>query len=272
MLTSPPMKRTIAHLVLAVCVAGSLWADPAIQSVQQALKDQKFYYGKITGEKNADTTAAIRRYQIRNGLQVTGEVDSETLRSLKANSNSPSASQSTSNPAVTQSDNVRRDDAAKVGQNSQFAPRSEGREFDSNAAYSSAYYKPAPSRADKRMVVAELQRQLITRGYYRGSIDGRYARRTALAVRAFQFASGLSPTGHLDPSTLDALGLSDPNLASVQPTARPDENWVPITKFKHGKWKLKWQKKYYRADGEEYGSVERRENSDASWNGPDDDE
>src|SRR5436190_932029 len=198
------MKRAIAHLVLAVSVAGSLWADPAIQSVQQALKDQKFYYGKITGEKNADTTAAIRRYQIRNGLQVTGEVDSETLRSLKANSNSPSASQSTSNPAVTQSDNVRRDDAAKVGQNSQFAPRSEGRDFDT--------------------------------------------------------------------STLDELGLSDPNLASVQPTARPDENWVPITKFKHGKWKVKWQKKYYRADGEEYGSVERRENSDASWNGPDDDE
>ena len=271
MLTSPPMKRTIAHLVLAMCVAGSLWADPAIQSVQQALKDQKFYYGKITGQKNADTAAAIRRYQIRNGLQVTGEVDSETLRSLKANSNSPSASQSTSNPAVTQSNNVRRDDASKVGQNS-FAPRTEGREFDTNAAYSSAYYKPAPSRADKRIVVAELQRQLMTRGYYRGSIDGRYARRTALAVRAFQFASGLSPTGHLDPSTLDALGLSDQNLASVQPTARPDENWVPITKFKRGTWKVKWQKKYYRADGEEYGSVERRESSDASWNGSDDDE
>src|SRR5437868_15314398 len=115
------MKRAIAHLMLALCVAGSLWADPAIQSVQQALKDQKFYYGKITGEKNADTTAAIRRYQIRNGLQVTGEVDSETLRSL-----------STSNPAVTQSDNVRRDDAAKVGQNSPFAPRREGRELDTN--------------------------------------------------------------------------------------------------------------------------------------------
>ena len=266
------MKRTAAHLAVALCVVCSVRADQTTQSVQQALADQGFYYGNATGEKSAETTAAIRRYQIRNGLQVTGQVDSETLRSLKANSNSPSASQSTSNPAVTQSDSVRRDDAAKVGQNSQFAPRSEGGEFESNAAYSSAYYKPAPSRADKRMVVAELQRQLMTRGYYRGSIDGRYQRRTALAVRAFQFASGLSPTGHVDTSTLDALGLSDQNLASVQPTARPDENWVPITKFKHGKWKLKWQKKYYRADGEEYGSVERRENSDASWNGPDDDE
>ena len=50
--------------------------------VQQALKDQGFYYGDVNGEKTADTTAALRRYQIRNGLQITGEIDAETLRSL----------------------------------------------------------------------------------------------------------------------------------------------------------------------------------------------
>jgi peptidoglycan hydrolase-like protein with peptidoglycan-binding domain len=38
--------------------------------VQQALKDQGFYYGDVNGEKTADTTAALRRYQIRNGLQI----------------------------------------------------------------------------------------------------------------------------------------------------------------------------------------------------------
>src|SRR6266581_8988517 len=57
-------------------------ADQMLESVQQALKDQGFYYGEITGEKNANLTAAIRRYQIRNGLQITGELNSETLRSL----------------------------------------------------------------------------------------------------------------------------------------------------------------------------------------------
>ena len=31
---------------------------------------------------NATLTAAIRRYQIRNGLQVTGELNDETLQSL----------------------------------------------------------------------------------------------------------------------------------------------------------------------------------------------
>src|SRR6266699_4063928 len=71
--------------VVALIFLGSIVlvrADQMIERVQQALKDQGFYYGEITGETNANLTAAIRRYQIRNGLQVNGELNSETLRSL----------------------------------------------------------------------------------------------------------------------------------------------------------------------------------------------
>ena len=81
------MKRTIVYFVVALCVIASVGADQTVQSVQQALKDQGFYYGNVTGEKSAETTAAVRRYQIRNGLQVTGQMNPETLRSLNANSN-----------------------------------------------------------------------------------------------------------------------------------------------------------------------------------------
>src|SRR5213075_1234044 len=57
-------------------------ADQLVESVQQALKDQGFYYGEVTGEMNANLAAAIRRYQIRNGLQVSGQLNTETLQSL----------------------------------------------------------------------------------------------------------------------------------------------------------------------------------------------
>src|SRR5947207_2281640 len=67
------MKRKIAYLLFAVSVAGLARADQTVQSVQQALKDQGFYYGNVTGDKSAETTAAVRRYQIRNGLKVTGD-------------------------------------------------------------------------------------------------------------------------------------------------------------------------------------------------------
>src|SRR6266571_895921 len=111
------MKRTIVHVVVALCAVGAVHADQTIQSVQQALQDQGFYYGNVTGEKSAETTAAVRRYQIRNGLQVTGEIDPETLHSLNLSTNSVSSQQSTSNPAVTQSSSRRPKHNSQVGQN-----------------------------------------------------------------------------------------------------------------------------------------------------------
>src|SRR6266571_7779865 len=75
------MKTTIAALIFI----GSMMlmrADQLVERVQQALKDQGFYYGEVSGEMNANVTAAIRHYQIRNGLQVSGELNSETLQSL----------------------------------------------------------------------------------------------------------------------------------------------------------------------------------------------
>src|SRR5512132_1199794 len=79
------MKAKVVALIFLGSVALTR-ADQRIESVQQALKDQGFYYGEITGETNANLTAAIRRYQIRNGLEVNGELNSETLRSLRINS------------------------------------------------------------------------------------------------------------------------------------------------------------------------------------------
>src|SRR5881398_1291051 len=112
------MKRTIAHLLLAMCVAGSVRADQTIQSVQQTLKDQGFYYGNVSGDKSAETTAAIRRYQIRNGLQVTGDINPETLQSLNMSSSSVSSAQPTGKSAATQFAKVLPDNSSRLGQHS----------------------------------------------------------------------------------------------------------------------------------------------------------
>src|SRR6059058_3813837 len=90
------MKAKIAALIFI----GSLMlarADQMIESVQQALKDQGFYYGEITGQVSSDLTAAVRRYQIRSGLQVNGQLNSETLQSLGINSSA--AAQPAAKPA-----------------------------------------------------------------------------------------------------------------------------------------------------------------------------
>src|ERR1700751_4315790 len=121
----PAMKRRIVYFVIALLVMGSVSADQTVQSVQQALKDQGFYYGNVTGDKSSETTAAIRRYQIRNGLQVSGEINPETLRSLNVNSNQAASSQPASKPAVTQSNPSRPTDNSQVAQNSSPASPSE---------------------------------------------------------------------------------------------------------------------------------------------------
>jgi peptidoglycan hydrolase-like protein with peptidoglycan-binding domain len=258
------MKRAITHLIFAVCVAGLVRADQTTQSAQQALKDQGFYYGNVTGDKSAETTAAIRRYQIRSGLKVTGEMDSETLRSLNVNSNSVSSQPGSKSP-VTQSNNVRPAQSSHTGQDSSPQAFTEpDHQPEANQALPDVPSQSVPPQISKRMAFAEVQRQLISRGYYRGHVDGKYGRQTAFALRAFQSGAGLPPTGHLDMSTLNALGLSNQDLAYFAPARRSSEVWVPITKFKHGKWKVKW-KKYHRENGDEYGG-DRDINNDIGWN------
>jgi peptidoglycan hydrolase-like protein with peptidoglycan-binding domain len=259
------MKRALLFVVLTLCTVSLVRADHTIRSLQQTLKDQGFYYGTVTGDKSAETTAAIRRYQIRNGLQVTGEFNEETLRSLKSSSNSvASASQPASKPAAIQPNSVR-PDASALSQSS--PPPSfnqpEG-PLETNPPYSVSFYQSAPVRINRR-IIAAAQFQLISRGYYRGRVDGKYGRQTAFAVRAFQSTAGLPPTGRLDMQTLDALGSSDADFAYLAPTPRQHETWMPARKFKHGKWKVKW-KRYHRPFGSEDGGEDQQANSEPGWN------
>ena len=81
------MKAKIAALIFLFI--GSLTlvqADQVVERVQQILKEQGFFYGEVTGQMSSDLTAAIRRYQIRSGLQVNGQLNSETLQSLGVSS------------------------------------------------------------------------------------------------------------------------------------------------------------------------------------------
>jgi peptidoglycan hydrolase-like protein with peptidoglycan-binding domain len=256
------MKRIVLRLVVALSFVGSVRADQTIQSMQQALTEQGFYYGNVTGEKSAETTAAIRRYQIRNGLQVNGEINSETLRSLHVRSNSASSPRVTSNFAVTQPNSSRSDYNSQPALDSSPHSYSEAGRRVENQVFLATPSGLATPEMHVRMV-AEVQRQLGRRGYYQGGIDGRYGRGTAFAVRTFQSHLGISPTGQLDIRTLDALGLPAWDVAYLESMPRPygSKVWVH-RKFKHGKWKLKLKKHHWGDDRDEYGDEDREGNGD----------
>ncbi|MDP9292675.1 MAG: peptidoglycan-binding protein, partial [Verrucomicrobiota bacterium] len=84
-----PMKGLIVGLFIFAVSTLLAHADDQMRSVQTELKNQGFYYGAVDGQPGAETTAAIRRFQIRNGLEVTGQLNRETLASLKIGGGQP---------------------------------------------------------------------------------------------------------------------------------------------------------------------------------------
>lgn len=66
---------------------------------------------------------------------------------------------------------------------------------------------PAPSALSRSMVF-KVQQRLHDLGFYvRDNIDGQWGPHTVAALRNFQMAQGLRPTGQLDPRTLAALHI-----------------------------------------------------------------
>ncbi len=258
------MKWALFCLVAMLCSMSFAQADEATRSLQQTLKNQGFHYGDVTGDKNAETTAAIRRYQIRNGLQVTGQLNEETLRSVKSTSNSvAAATRPTPNPTAAQLHGTRLNGNARLSQSSPPSVGQQDHSLQTNPSYSASFYQSAPIRLNSRLI-AGAQYQLMSRGYYRGRVDGKYGGETAFALRAFQSSAGLPATGRFDPETLQALGSSNDDGAYSMRATPGYETWMPVRKFKDGRWKLKW-KRYHPAFSGDDGDQDQQANSQSGW-------
>ena len=61
-------------LLIAAILVTTAFADDRLRDAQAELKSQGFFYGEVDGKDGAESSAAIRRFQIRNGLQVTGKL------------------------------------------------------------------------------------------------------------------------------------------------------------------------------------------------------
>ena len=75
------MKR-LPLLLASVLLVTPAFATDQVRDVQGALKSQGFFYGEVTGTESAETGAAIRRFQIRSGITVTGKLNADTLVAL----------------------------------------------------------------------------------------------------------------------------------------------------------------------------------------------
>ena len=87
------MRSVFLVVAMAFVAAGSVaakentsaaGAEENVRAVQSKLADEGCYFGEIDGAYSSDFSAALSRYQIRNGLPITGQLDAETSKALGA--------------------------------------------------------------------------------------------------------------------------------------------------------------------------------------------
>jgi peptidoglycan hydrolase-like protein with peptidoglycan-binding domain len=243
------MRIWLGCLVAAVACIATVRADSSIAEIQQRLKEQGFYYGELTGKKDADTTAAVRRYQIRNGLQITGELNDETLNSIRSSQKNTTQTARVA-PArtplpQTEAPESATDPAPPVTARNRPAiqpaqPPIDGSDqpnmgrpiLSGSSLLAGTPYQTAPVEV-QRKVIADAQRILARRGLFREEIDGAYGPALEFSLRAYQSRVGLPATGRLDLETLAALELLPGPQAPFFAPRRPAAPRQPIVR---GEW------------------------------------
>ncbi|MCE9610208.1 MAG: peptidoglycan-binding protein [Chthoniobacter sp.] len=252
------MKKTLT-LLLTLLLAAPLFADESLRSVQAELKSQGFYYGDATGQTSPETAAALRRYQIRHGLEVTGTVNKETLGSLGLGpavrtappAAAPRPPQATPPPApkpeprapkpppVEESDRefLEREQAQRrTAPPPSYLPPPQSRDpgvirppapsdppgDDFPVLFAHTPYASAPRQVQQR-TLRDAQATLASRGFYRDIVDGYPGPATEEALLSYQRARRLPLTGRLDLETLSSLRLLPSRNFTREPASPPTQ-------------------------------------------------
>lgn len=246
------MKRS-AFLIAAAFFVCAVQADDRIRDVQAELKSQGFYYGEADGKASDEMSAALRRFQIRNGLTVTGKADDETIEALGLGEAKPKApAEAPAPPPMKKAPQVNPEPLEENAPRPQTKPRDlllREREPDAeriergvrpdpavvepprsipNATYdpNSSMFRGTPYAVAPRELqedtIAAAQRILKMERIYRGEVDGSAGPMTSEALFGFQQKYSLRETGRLDLDTLAKMKLL-PRVAPPQ-GARPFYN------------------------------------------------
>jgi len=203
------MKRFFPLILgLGLLTAQIGFADEQTRDVQSTLKEQGFYYGPLNGENSQETSAAIRRYQIRNGLQVTGSLNQETLDSLFKNKPAP---QESSAPTPPESSRPKPEDLRESDERAMRAPQERPEpSIQGGDAYSQLFrrtpfeHAPVPVQQETFRTV---QDKLIGKGYFNGRPAAEPTESLRRAIASYQEDKGLRVTGILDMDTLHELRM-----------------------------------------------------------------
>ncbi len=247
-------------LSLALVFAAAAHADELTKSVQGALKEQGFFYGEVSGASGPETAAAVKRYQIRNGLEVTGSLTKETLESLGLAGEAPTpvapppvtakpATPVERAPEARPPANLRKDNAVQekdrdfLRRETPPQPRDDEdlRRPPAPAAsgpygriFAGTPYASAPLQVQQD-TIKRAQRFLRDLSFFREDSDGVPGPALEEGILGYQRFIALPLTGQLDLETLAAMRLLPGRGGAPAQSANPKVRTVPGKPLK-GVW------------------------------------
>lgn len=237
----------------------SIRADELTKTVQGALKEQGFYYGEVSGASGPETAAAVKRYQIRNGLEVTGTLTKETLEALGLTGEAPASAPIPIEPQTKPAVPVERETKPPLSLRKDTPAQQQDREFlrrdtpPAPADEQPTRRPPAPvvggpyghvfSRTPYASAPLEVQQDTIKRAqrflrelsFFRDEIDGRPSPALEEGILSYQRFIALPLTGQLDMETLAAMRLLPGRGGAPAQSANPKVRSVPGKPLK-GVW------------------------------------
>lgn len=184
--------RVLCALFVLVSVAQ---ADQLVASVQKKLSNLGFYSGTVDGEMGSQTAAAIRRYQLAENLNVTGQLNPQTLKSLGL-----------SMPAVKEVPPPSSRPSSRPPQQ-QPPPPAPVPEYVAIAnVFKGGPYITAPPEV-QISTIRQAQKTLKLLGYYGGPVNGSPTPAFVNGLKAWQQSAGFRQTGRFDESTLKGLNI-----------------------------------------------------------------
>ena len=144
-----------------------------VEKLQSALKIKKYYSGIIDGSFGKLTQDALKNFQKKNNLDVSGECDYNSLMKLFGKVAQTTAKNDPQMSGITKLSQIK-------------TPNTSG-------------------KGDRGTHVKALQQALKLKGYYKAAIDSSYGEKTVEALTAFQKRSGLKADGIAGNSTIKKL-------------------------------------------------------------------
>lgn len=181
-----PRVLLVGALLASAALPPVSWAQPipaltyvqplapqGVRAVQDRLRQLGDYRGRVDGVWGADSQAALEHFQQSHGLQVTGQLNQATAKTLGLQ---PSALVAAGQPPPRTA-----------------PPNLAGTSLSPDA-------------------VRAVQRRLRELKFYSGAVDGVWGANTQAAIQQFQQGRGLQANGQLNPATISALGLNPNSL------------------------------------------------------------